>query len=57
MSNNPLKLLSLRDQGIEVLGRESHEAGAHPLNAGYLATKRDRLGHLLDAGLAPHGPG
>ena len=56
MSNNPLKLLSLRDQGVEVLGCESHEAGAHPLNAGYLATKRERLGHLLDARVAPHGP-
>lgn len=47
MSNNPLKLLALQEQGIEVLERERHEAGAHPHNAAYLATKRDRLGHLL----------
>ena len=47
MSNNPLKLLALREQGIEVMERELHAAGAHPENAGYLATKRERLGHLL----------
>jgi GTP cyclohydrolase II len=47
MSNNPLKLLALREQGIKVLERKLHAAGAHPENAGYLATKRERLGHLL----------
>jgi GTP cyclohydrolase II len=47
MSNNPLKLLALREQGLEVVAREPHEAGEHPENAAYLGTKRDRLGHLL----------
>ncbi len=47
MSNNPLKLLALREQGLEVVSREPHEAGEHPENAAYLGTKRDRLGHLL----------
>ncbi|NML17112.1 GTP cyclohydrolase II [Azohydromonas caseinilytica] len=53
MSNNPLKLLALREQGIDIVERERHEAGAHPQNSGYLATKRERLGHLLqEAGVA-----
>jgi GTP cyclohydrolase II len=47
MSNNPLKLLALREQGIRIVEREAHEAGSHPQNAAYLATKRQRLGHLL----------
>lgn len=49
MSNNPLKLLTLQEQGIAIVQREPHEAGAHPENAAYLATKRARLGHWLDA--------
>jgi GTP cyclohydrolase II len=47
MSNNPLKLLALQEQGIEVLMRETHETGVQPHNAVYLATKRERLGHLI----------
>ncbi|WP_130481745.1 GTP cyclohydrolase II [Sphaerotilus mobilis] len=47
MSNNPLKLLALQEQGLRVVSREPHEAGEHPENAAYLGTKRDRLGHLL----------
>lgn len=47
MSNNPLKLLALREHGIEVLERERHETDAQPHNSAYLATKRERLGHLL----------
>jgi GTP cyclohydrolase II len=47
MSNNPLKLLALREQGIEILQREPHEIAANPENAAYLNTKRERLGHLL----------
>jgi GTP cyclohydrolase II len=47
MSNNPLKLLALQEQGLSVISREPHEAGEHPENAAYLGTKRDRLGHLL----------
>ncbi|WP_298231307.1 GTP cyclohydrolase II [uncultured Azohydromonas sp.] len=48
MSNNPLKLLALREHGIEVVERERHQTDAQTHNAAYLATKRERLGHLLD---------
>jgi GTP cyclohydrolase II len=47
LSNNPLKLLALREQGIEVLERKAHLTGKNLQNAFYLATKRVRLGHLL----------
>lgn len=47
MSNNPLKLLALREHGVEVLDREPHETDAQAHNSAYLATKRERLGHLL----------
>ena len=47
MSNNPLKLLALREHGIDVLDREPHETDAQAHNSAYLATKRERLGHLL----------
>lgn len=47
MSNNPLKLLALREHGVQVLDREPHETDAQPHNSAYLATKRERLGHLL----------
>ena len=47
MSNNPLKLMALREHGVEVVERERHETDAQTHNAAYLATKRERLGHLL----------
>lgn len=47
MSNNPMKLQALREQGIHVVALERHETEVHDQNAAYLATKRVRLGHLL----------
>ena len=47
MSNNPIKLLALQQQGLEVVQREPHEIDANPENAAYLATKREKMGHLL----------
>ena len=47
MSNNPLKLLALQEQGITIVQREPHEIDANPENAAYLGTKRDKLGHWL----------
>ena len=53
MTNNPRKRVGLGGYGLEVVERVplEVEAGAH--NARYLATKRDRMGHLLD-GLSDH---
>lgn len=47
MTNNPAKVDALRGAGVEVTERVPHELPANPHNARYLATKRDRSGHLL----------
>ncbi len=47
LTNNPAKLAALEEAGIAVVERVPHALGANPHNAHYLATKRDRQGHLL----------
>ena len=47
MTNNLEKVVALERAGVKVIERVSHERGANPHNARYLATKRDRAGHLL----------
>ena len=49
LTNNPRKRLSLESHGLEVVERLPIVVAPNPVNAGYLATKRDKLGHLLDA--------
>ena len=46
MSNNPAKRAGLEQAGMPVVALEPHHAGATPHNAGYLDTKRQKLGHL-----------
>lgn len=47
MTNNPAKVAALSAQGVEVAERVPHALPANPHNQTYLATKRDRSGHLL----------
>lgn len=47
MSNNPDKVSALARHGTRVLGRVPLLIPAHDRNIGYLAAKRDRLGHDL----------
>ena len=47
MTNNPAKVDALRAVGVEVVQRVPHELPSNPHNHRYLATKRDRSGHLL----------
>jgi len=47
LSNNPLKLQALRDAGLEVVSRESIEVESTETARKYLATKKEKLGHLL----------
>jgi 3,4-dihydroxy 2-butanone 4-phosphate synthase/GTP cyclohydrolase II len=56
LTNNPRKIEALREYGVNVAARESLEIAPNADNARYLATKRDRLGHLLErtAIRAPH---
>ncbi|MBL20422.1 MAG: GTP cyclohydrolase II [Euryarchaeota archaeon] len=48
MTNNPLKIQGLEENGIEVLKRLPHQSGVGPRNIEYLSTKRHRMGHLLN---------
>nr|WP_277754016.1 GTP cyclohydrolase II [Porphyrobacter sp. GA68] len=47
LTNNPAKVAALEHAGISVVERVPHEQGGNRHNARYLATKRDRAGHLL----------
>jgi GTP cyclohydrolase II len=47
MTNNPAKIAALKAEGIEVVERVPHQLPANPHNVRYLATKRDKAGHLL----------
>lgn len=47
LTNNPRKIEALREYGIDVKSREALEILPNSVNRRYLATKRDRLGHLL----------
>jgi 3,4-dihydroxy 2-butanone 4-phosphate synthase/GTP cyclohydrolase II len=48
MTNNPKKLIGLQGYGIDVVERVPIQALATKSNKGYLRTKRDKLGHLLE---------
>jgi len=50
MTNNPRKIVGLEAFGLEIVKRRSIELPTNPNNRKYLATKRDKLGHLLDLG-------
>ncbi len=48
ITNNPLKIAGLIDEGIPVQRRIPSRILTNPLISAYLKTKRDRSGHLLD---------
>jgi len=47
MTNNPAKVAALEAAGVRIAERVPHRLPDNPHNARYLATKRDRAGHLL----------
>jgi GTP cyclohydrolase II len=47
MTNNPAKVTALETSGVTISERVPHRLPDNPHNARYLATKRDRSGHLL----------
>jgi 3,4-dihydroxy 2-butanone 4-phosphate synthase/GTP cyclohydrolase II len=47
ITNNPRKLVGLEGYGLSVEERVPLEQPAHDENAGYLKTKKDKLGHLF----------
>ena len=48
MSNNPEKMLTLEEMGIEVVERVSLVIPPSAAARGYLRTKKEKLGHLLE---------
>ena len=53
MTNNPSKYGGLEGFGLEISGRESIEIAPNQHNAAYLATKRERMGHMLTESPGP----
>jgi len=47
MTNNPKKIASLTELGVEVVERVSHITEGTPHNKSYLATKSKKFGHLF----------
>ena len=47
MTNNPAKVAALVGEGVSVVERVPHRLPPNPHNQRYLATKRDRTGHIL----------
>lgn len=46
MTNNPLKVESLRELGIDVVERVPLHVGYNPSNLVYIKTKKERMGHF-----------
>ena len=51
MTNNPAKYVALAGYGLEIVERVPLEIPPTAATRDYLRTKRDKLGHLLQAGL------
>jgi 3,4-dihydroxy 2-butanone 4-phosphate synthase/GTP cyclohydrolase II len=49
LTNNPSKLVALEGYGLSIVERIPLETRPTPENIGYLRTKREKLGHLLEA--------
>jgi len=47
LTNNPRKVVGLEGYGLKITGREPIQVVPSDFNRRYLATKRDKLGHLL----------
>ena len=50
ITNNPLKIEGLEAEGVRVRRRIPSLAASNPHNLGYLRTKRERSGHLIELG-------
>ncbi len=48
ITNNPRKIVGLEGHGLRVVERISLATPAHPHNAKYLKTKKEKLGHILN---------
>lgn len=53
MTNNPRKIIGLEGYGLQVVERLPIIMPPNPVSAKYMQTKKDKLGHLFDAGSNP----
>jgi 3,4-dihydroxy 2-butanone 4-phosphate synthase/GTP cyclohydrolase II len=53
LTNNPKKIHGLAGYGLELVGQRPLTTAPNPLNERYLATKREKLGHLLENVILP----
>jgi 3,4-dihydroxy 2-butanone 4-phosphate synthase/GTP cyclohydrolase II len=49
MTNNPKKVVGLEGYGLEIVERVPLEIQPNDVNLSYLQTKRDKLGHMIEA--------
>jgi len=47
MTNNPRKVVGLEGYGLEIVERVPIQINPNPVNAKYLKTKKEKLGHIL----------
>lgn len=57
LTNNPIKVSGLNSYGIDVVERVPLEVPPNKFNVGYLSTKRQRMGHLLENSEIPQDMG
>lgn len=57
LTNNPRKIVGLEGYGLRIVERVPLEVHPIPENRGYLTTKQEKLGHLLDRIPEAHGSG
>jgi len=57
LTNNPIKVSGLNSYGIDVVERVPLEVPPNKFNVGYLSTKRQRMGHLLENSEIPQNMG
>jgi len=48
LTNNPTKIVGLQGYGIEIVERVALECRPNEINLGYLKTKKEKMGHLLE---------
>ena len=53
LTNNPAKIAALRQAGIDVVERIGIGGPVNRHNERYIATKRDRAGHLIEVANLP----
>jgi GTP cyclohydrolase II len=53
LTNNPYKIAALRQAGLDVVERQPIGGRLNRHNERYIATKRDRAGHLIDVSTLP----